>query len=61
LTTDFIKNSKIAGFFKELDNLLRISGDLGANISIIKSDSEIGEQIDNLSGIAAILRYNIND
>lgn len=61
LTTDFVKNAKIAGFYKELDNLLKISGDLGANISIINSDSEIGEQIDNLSGIAAILRYNLSD
>jgi stalled ribosome rescue protein Dom34 len=60
LTTDFVKIAKIAGFYKELDNLLKISGDLSANISIINLIRD-REQIDNLSGIAAILRYNLSD
>ncbi len=61
ITTNFIKNAKTNGSYNELDKLLNIAGNLGANISIINSDSEIGEQIDNLSGIAAVLRYTLSD
>ncbi|MDD4353268.1 MAG: hypothetical protein PHN56_02300 [Candidatus Nanoarchaeia archaeon] len=59
ISTNFIKKAKEQNFFKELDNLIKTAAELNANLSIVNSDSELGEQLDNLTGIAAILRYNL--
>jgi protein pelota len=61
VSTNFIKKARENNNYKELDNIIKISNESGANLSIIDSQSDIGEQIDNLSGIAAILRYNIKE
>jgi protein pelota len=61
ISTNFIKKSKESDFFKELDNLIKLSNESNASLSIVDSNSEIGEQIDNLAGIAAILRYDIGE
>jgi protein pelota len=61
ISTEFIKKAKENNFYKELDNLIKSSNELNANLSIVNSSSELGEQIDNLSGIAAILRYNLKE
>jgi len=61
ITTNFIKKSKENNSFKELDSLIRTAFESSAELSIIDSDADIGEQIDNLTGIAAILRYDLTD
>jgi mRNA surveillance protein pelota len=58
VSTNFIKKAKENNFFRELDDLIKSSNESNATLSIINSNSEIGEQIDNLTGIAAILRYD---
>ncbi|MDD5499874.1 MAG: hypothetical protein PHT91_03295 [Candidatus Nanoarchaeia archaeon] len=60
LTTQFIKKSRENSTFKEADALIKEASKIGAELSIIDSNSDIGEQIDNLSGIAAILRYDFD-
>ena len=57
LTTNYIKKAKSAGKYAELDDLLKLVESSGGKIHIIESNSEPGETIDNLSGIAAITRY----
>lgn len=61
ISTDFIKKAKENNSFKELDQLIKSSNELNANLSIVNSSSELGEQVDNLAGIAAILRYNLKE
>jgi protein pelota len=61
ISTNFIKKIKENNSFKELDKLIKLSNDSGANLNIVNSKSELGEQVDNLTGIAAILRYNLKE
>ncbi|MFA5333807.1 MAG: hypothetical protein WC376_04915 [Candidatus Nanoarchaeia archaeon] len=61
ISTNFIKKAKENNFFKELDSLINFSNSSNASLSIVNSGSELGEQVDNLAGIAAILRYDLKE
>ncbi|MFA5303754.1 MAG: hypothetical protein WC393_04430 [Candidatus Nanoarchaeia archaeon] len=61
LSTNFIKKAKEDNSFKELDSLIKLSNSSNASLSIVNSGSELGEQVDNLAGIAAILRYDLKE
>jgi protein pelota len=61
ITTRFISKSKEEKKYIELNNLLKLASDSGASINILSSETEPGEQIDNLSGITAILRYDLKE
>lgn len=60
-TTNFIKELRQKNKYLEFDKLIKKASELKATINIIPSETEIGEQIDNLKGIAAILRYSIEE
>ena len=61
ITTDFIASRQREGTFKELNNLMKKVDSLDGKIHIISTDHEAGKKIQGLSGIAALLRYNIEN
>ncbi|VVB74757.1 eRF1 domain 1 [Candidatus Tiddalikarchaeum anstoanum] len=60
ITTNFLKKSKEEETYNEVDELLNKTEEAGGKIHIIDSNTEHGEMVDKLSGIAAIIRYKIN-
>lgn len=59
ITDRFIKKAKKQGFYKELDKFMLFIEQTKGTTHIIPSNTEQGETIDNLTGIAAILRYKL--
>ena len=60
LTDDFIQQKREQGKYLELDTLMKKIDSLKGEIHIISSEQESGQKLDGLSGVAAILRYNLN-
>jgi protein pelota len=59
ISDKFIKQKKEDQTFEEVDSLMKTVDSLKAEIHIISSKSESGKKLDGLSGIAALLRYNL--
>ncbi|MBN1923408.1 MAG: mRNA surveillance protein pelota [Nanoarchaeota archaeon] len=59
ITDNTIAKYRQENKYEELDRLILTAEGNKAKIHIIPSNTEHGEAVDNLTGIAAILRYNI--
>jgi protein pelota len=59
ISDKFIKQKKEDQTFEEVDSLMKMVDSLKAEIHIISSKHESGKKLDGLSGIAALLRYNL--
>lgn len=61
ITGDYVKKKRQEAEYKELDDLIQLVEDTGGEVHIIPSNTEHGENVDNLSGITALLRYKIQN
>lgn len=57
ITDKFISKHREAGTFQQIETIIKSTDISKGNIHIISSDHEGGQQLDNLTGIAALLRY----
>ncbi len=60
ITDKKVKDSKMSGNFKKINDMMRKISSKKGDIMIIKSSEEPGEKLDGLGGIGAILRFKIN-
>ncbi len=59
ITDDFLKKSRIEGFYDKLDTLMKSVDKSKGNVEIISSEHDWGKRLDGLGGIGAILRYKV--
>lgn len=59
LTDAFIKQRRLAGTYRDVDDLLKAVDRLQGEIHIISAEHEGGKRLAGLGGIAALLRYKL--
>lgn len=60
VTDSLIKKTRQENSFKKIDELMKKVDSMKGKIKIISSEHEGGKKLDGLSGIAALLRYQID-
>jgi stalled ribosome rescue protein Dom34 len=59
VTDGFIKKKRSSENFQELDNILNLVEKTNGKIMIVSSENDAGKKLDGLTGIGAILRYDL--